>query len=175
MRILGSLHPRPLGKGYGKENCLNWLCHILTIKHHDKGTVTHHRQLVCPEPDKSKAATLAKDGKPSKHLRITLWSVSVAVNVCLFKVANEVACSLWSRSTEFSVELQCKVWLFGDSGLSCCLHGEGEGGNVVPARSEVISCRWVGDSAREASKSELSGQLLHAGQAHEVGGRKGEW
>lgn len=59
-------------------------------------------------------------------------------------------------------------------GLSPFLHGEVEGGSRVTGRPEVISCRWVGHSAAEAPSSELSGYLLHVGQAHTVGGRSGD-
>lgn len=72
--------------------------------------------------------------------------------------------------------LQRKAWLFGDCGLSPSLHCEAEGGSSVTGRPEVISCRWVGDSAAEASSSELIGHLLHVGQAHTVGGRsRDQW
>lgn len=116
---------------------------------------------------------MVKDGKSLKQLSITFWSVSDAVIVCLFRIADEVTCSVQSRSTGVSMGLQCKVCLFGDCGLSPSLHGEAEGGSSVTGRSEVISCRWVGGSAAEASSSELIGHLLHVGQAHTVGGRSG--
>lgn len=114
---------------------------------------------------------MVKDGKSLKHLSITFWSVAVAVVVCLFRIGNEVTCSLWSRGAGTSMGLQRNAWLFGDCGLSPSLHVEVEGGSSVTGRPEVISCRWVGDSATEAPSSEFSGHLLHVGQAHTVGGR----
>lgn len=72
--------------------------------------------------------------------------------------------------------LLCKAWLFGDCGLSPSLCAEAEGGSCVTGRSEVTSCRWVGDSATEASSSALIGHLLPVGQAYTVGGRSGgQW
>lgn len=46
-----------------------------------------------------------------------------------------------------SLGLQCKASLSGGCGLSCSLHGDAERGSRVTGRSEVTSCRWVGDSA----------------------------
>lgn len=60
--------------------------------------------------------------------------------------------------------LLCKAWLFGDCGLSPSLRAEAEGGSCVTGRSEVTSCRWVGDSATEASSSALIGHLLPVDQ-----------
>ena len=121
----------------------------LTIKHHDKGTVRHRRQLVYPEPNKLKVASIVKDGKSLKQLSITFLSVAVAV----FRTGPEGTCSLWSRGTRVPMGLQRKAQLFGDCGLSPSLRGEAEGGSSVTGRPEVISCRWVGDSAAEASNS----------------------
>lgn len=90
-------------------------------------------------------------------LRMAFGSVSVAAIACLFRIGIEVTCFLWSWSAGVSMELQCKAWLFGDCGLICCL---------CDGRSEAISCRWVGDSAGEASSSEFIGHLLHVCRAH---------
>lgn len=135
----------------------------LTIKHHDKGTVRQRRQ---PQPTKWKAAAVAEDERPLTKLRMALGSVAVAVIARLFRIGIEVTCFLWSRSAGVSTGLQCTAWLFGDCGLSC---------TPWDGKSEATSCRWVGDSAGEASSSEFIGHLLHACRAHtgQAGQRSG--
>lgn len=68
--------------------------------------------------------------------------------------------------------LQRKARLFGDCGLSPSLRGEAEGGSSVTGKPEVISCRWVGDSAVEASSSKLIGHLLYVGGSGSHSGRQ---